>query len=122
MHPARPIVALALLALAGRVFAGPATLLRGPTQVGPVTAPLPAQVLITDGPASVLISQDQRLMLGLRNGPDGISDLWTEDGHSYLVFSGAAMGPTGAGGATFRVAVDPDLKAINGKLEVVMRA
>jgi hypothetical protein len=119
MHPAGPFVALILLALATRALAGPTEQLQARAPMGPIPVPLPTQVLVADGPASVLISQNQRLALGLRNGPDGIADLWTDGGRSYLVFSGAAMG---VGGATFRVAVEPDLRAIGGKLEVLMRA
>jgi hypothetical protein len=122
MQPGRPFVALVLLVFAARAVAEPVALPRGSTQAGPISAEVPSQVLIADGPPSVLISQNQRVMLGLRNGPDSITDLWTEGGRSYLVFSGASAGPVAAGGATFRVAVDPNLRTISGTLEVVMRA
>ncbi len=82
-----------------------------------------APQLVPAGPPTPLITQAQRQSLGLRNGPDSITDLWPDSGRSWLVFSGAATTPTGiAGGATFRLPVSPDLTTITGPLDVIMRA
>jgi hypothetical protein len=82
-----------------------------------------AAVIVPAGPASVLISQEQRQALGLRNGPDSIVDIWNDGGQTYLVFSGAAdIDGRRAGGATFRLAVDASLRHIMPPLQVVLRA
>ena len=59
----------------------------------------------------------------MRHVPDSIVDLWREGGQDWLLFSGAAtVDGRLAGGATFRMAVDPAVSRVSGGLQVLMRA
>jgi hypothetical protein len=69
--------------------------------------PLPPEILSAAAPPAILLGQEQRRQIGIKNGPDSIVDLWTKSGgESDLVFSGALM--SGLRG-TFAVPVAPTL-------------